>query len=62
MFFAKLNAEIAKCAADGICISCGEPFKQDVNVFTELGWQETDISGLCESCFESMFEGMDDED
>lgn len=36
------------------CISCGEKFS-DKNVFTELGWKETKISGMCEKCWDTIF-------
>ena len=35
------------------CIFCKEPFS-DKNVFTPLGWRETQISGICEKCFDNM--------
>jgi hypothetical protein len=35
------------------CIFCKEPFS-DKNVFTQLGWRETQISGMCEKCFDNM--------
>lgn len=37
------------------CIACGEPFS-DENVFTEAGWRETQISSMCEKCFDGLFE------
>lgn len=36
------------------CIDCGEEFSNN-NVFTEAGWKETKISGLCEKCFDDLF-------
>ena len=36
------------------CISCTEPFTLD-NIKTSAGWKETQISGMCESCFDSLF-------
>lgn len=55
------NEMIAEAAAQGKCCFCGEKFS-DENVFTALGWEETKISGMCEVCFDGLFEGMDDED
>ena len=36
------------------CYTCGQPFTR-VNVFTTLGWRETQISGMCEACFDELF-------
>lgn len=33
------------------CVFCKQPFS-DVNVYSELGWKETQISGMCETCFD----------
>ena len=38
------------------CIDCGQPFKFGINIFTEEGRREIDISGVCEKCFDSYFE------
>ncbi|OYD64814.1 UNVERIFIED_ORG: hypothetical protein BDU10_7434 [Burkholderia sp. CF145] len=35
------------------CRCCGEPFS-DANVYSEAGWIETKISGLCEICFDTL--------
>jgi hypothetical protein len=35
------------------CRRCGEPFT-DANVQSEAGWLETGISGLCETCFDTL--------
>ena len=43
------------------CCSCGEQFEFGVNVFTEQGRRETEISRLCEICFDDLF-GDEDED
>ena len=43
----------------GLCISCDQAFS-DANVHTKAGWTETKISGYCEDCFDSLFEGMED--
>lgn len=36
-----------------ICVACKEPFS-DANCRTQAGWQETQISGLCERCFDDI--------
>jgi hypothetical protein len=41
------------------CIICSNPFTQ-ANVMTAAGWRETQISGFCEECYDSLFK--DDED
>lgn len=38
------------------CVECKQPFVWKVNVFTMDGAAETKISGLCEKCFDAMFE------
>ena len=43
------------------CVSCKERFS-DTNCFTQAGWQETQISGLCERCFDQMCEGAEAEE
>ena len=35
------------------CISCKQRFT-DNNVHTDAGWRETQISGLCEDCFDGI--------
>ncbi len=35
------------------CRNCREPFS-DANVYSEAGWVETRISGLCELCFDAI--------
>jgi hypothetical protein len=42
------------------CIQCHEPFKFGVNVFTVDGQKEVAISGLCEKCFDALFEDDDE--
>lgn len=41
------------------CVSCEQQFT-DVNVYSELGWKETQISGLCETCFDEIVEDTED--
>jgi hypothetical protein len=35
------------------CIQCNDPFT-DENVYTDKGWKESQISGLCERCWNAM--------
>lgn len=37
------------------CIKCKEPFST-TNVFTPEGMREIAISGMCEKCFDEIFE------
>jgi hypothetical protein len=37
------------------CLECKQPFS-DRNTHSEAGWKETQISGLCEDCFDALFE------
>jgi len=37
------------------CVQCGEAFTA-LNVFTPAGARETQISGLCEKCFDALLE------
>jgi hypothetical protein len=43
------------------CIDCGSSFTSK-NVQTSDGWAETQISGLCETCFDRMFNDDGEED
>jgi len=36
------------------CILCHAEFSKK-NVTSEMGWRETQISGICEECFDGMF-------
>lgn len=38
------------------CICCRQPPVQGINMETPAGWAEFPISGLCESCFNSVTE------
>ncbi len=38
------------------CLLCKQPFKYGVNVFTREGMKEIAISGMCESCFDGLFD------
>lgn len=41
------------------CIQCKNLMSEN-NVRTQMGWRETPITGLCEVCFDKIFEGDDD--
>jgi hypothetical protein len=43
------------------CIQCRDPFKFGVNVFTREGAAEVRISGMCERCFDALFDEDDDQ-
>lgn len=46
------------------CLACGEAFTAK-NAHTAAGWRETQISGMCEDCFDELFaepEGDDDDE
>jgi hypothetical protein len=40
------------------CIECKEEFSK-FNTFSPLGWKETQISGLCEKCFDEILPQKD---
>lgn len=42
------------------CGQCREGFSS-LNTHSKLAWAETQISGLCEDCFDILFEEVDDE-
>lgn len=42
-------------SSEARCIHCGEPFSSK-NVFTREGLAEIAISGICEKCFDGLFE------
>lgn len=58
--FQKLKAD-----KDGLrftdCIQCKCEFCTD-NTKTRMGWRETQISGLCEKCFDESFADDEDDD
>lgn len=37
------------------CINCSSEFNSK-NTFTKEGWRETQISGMCERCFDLLFD------
>ena len=41
----------------GLCIDCGED--AEANSYSEAGRKEYHISGICEKCFDGMFEEDD---
>lgn len=43
---------------EGHCRSCRQPFS-DANVFTPAGWGETQLSKLCEKCWDEMWKEED---
>jgi hypothetical protein len=43
------------------CRSCSEPFSER-NVYSHAGWLETQISGLCETCFDTLADVPDQAD
>ena len=43
------------------CIRCKQPFTH-ANVFSPEGWKETEISGMCEMCFDDCTLSLEDED
>lgn len=54
--YATTHEAIARCKAERRCIQCGEKFSE-TNVYTKEGALETQISGICERCFDEIFEG-----
>jgi hypothetical protein len=43
------------------CRVCGERFS-DANVYSQAGWLETQISGICEVCFDTLADIPEDDD
>jgi hypothetical protein len=43
------------------CINCKRPFTAD-SAYSSLGWAETQISGVCEPCFDKLFADEDEDD
>lgn len=46
---------------DAKCIHCCQPFVYNENVFTHAGKVEISISGICERCFDGLFEEYENE-
>lgn len=42
------------------CVNCEQPFT-DKNTHSAAGWRETQISGLCEDCFDQVTADLEDE-
>ncbi len=42
------------------CCNCGVSFSPSV-VYSQAGWRETQISGLCEVCFEDITQSVDED-
>lgn len=53
-FQSALRSEIYGDTPQNCCLDCKQPFS-DKNVFTEGGWKEVRISGLCEKCWDDLF-------
>lgn len=43
-----------------ICCQCEEAFSPE-NTHSTAGWAETQISGVCEDCFDSLFDDEEEE-
>jgi hypothetical protein len=43
------------------CISCHSPFSS-TNTHSDMGWRETQLSGLCEDCFDSLCKEDEEEE
>lgn len=41
------------------CCKCEQSFSPS-NTHSPAGWRETQISGMCEDCFDALFEGDDE--
>jgi len=52
----------AEAKAKGICIQCKQEARQGINIFTPAGMKEWHISGLCETCFDSICGGLEEEE
>jgi hypothetical protein len=46
--------ESIKARKSGLCIDCGEPAL--ANCYSEAGRMEVKISGLCEKCFDKLYQ------
>lgn len=50
----KLSKALFGETPPGHCVECKAPFQHGVNVHTEAGWRETEMSHMCENCFDDM--------
>lgn len=41
-----------------VCLDCREKFSPE-NVTSPAGWRETQITGMCENCFDHLFDISD---
>lgn len=41
------------------CVFCKQPFTNE-NVYSQMGWRETQISGSCEKCFDDICQEYQD--
>ena len=41
------------------CLRCNQPFSPD-NTKTAAGWRDTQISGVCEQCFDTICKDMEE--
>ena len=70
---ARLRAEAERQAREGMrpgsfkthCTDCKRPFTfgtldSDANVYSMAGARDTQIVGICESCFDGLFDKEDD--
>ena len=51
--------EATRKASHLACISCKLPFTAE-RVKTSAGWKETQISGMCEVCYDELFQDAQD--
>jgi hypothetical protein len=49
----KVLLEAKACKFEN-CVACKKMFTS-LNTHTEAGWRETQISGICETCFDKAF-------
>lgn len=54
------RSDTAVSGKSSTCLHCGQPFKYGINVFTREGMKEISISGICESCFDGLFDDNGD--
>lgn len=52
----KMKADLYPNRKEGHCLECNEVFSNK-NCHSAAGWKETQISGICENCFDRMFGG-----
>jgi hypothetical protein len=57
--FQQILRERDQAVADGLCVKCHQPAAEHCH--TDAGRREFRISGLCEECFDSICDALDDE-